>query len=146
MLWGFVLMAAASQVSISAAPPTILHPFPDGAGDVDGPFYFQERFHLFSCCQWDHVQSTTAVGPWNRVVGTGIGKGYISGSTTIVNGIPRIVAPLNRGNNDHCCVGPPSNGRWKYPCVANPPTAACYQTYQMSFPTNLSDCECRLLP
>ena len=57
----------------------------------------------------------------------------------MVGDTPRAVMPLNRGNNNKCCVGPPSNGQWKYPCVANPPTQECYQSYMMSVATDITD-------
>ena len=69
------------------------------------------------------------------------GPGYISGSVTVVDNVPRAVAPLNRGNNNQCCEGPPSSGTWKYPCVANPPTPGCQQTYMMSVALDPTDLE-----
>ena len=126
------------------SPPSVhsLHPFSaHGAGDVNGPFEHNGTYHLFKCCDWAHLISDSAVGPWQEIAPGSIGLGYISGSVTVVDNVPRVVAPLNRGNNQQCCVGPPSNGTWNYPCVANPPTPACQQTYMMSVALDPTDVE-----
>ena len=119
-------------------PPQPLHPFSAiGAGDVNGPFELNGTYHLFKCCDWGHLIAPSAAGPWTSLGAENspaAGAGYISGSVTVVDGIPRAVMPLNRGNNPQCCDGPPSNKTWKYPCVANPPSPTCFQSYSMSLP------------
>ena len=132
-------------IAPSPAPPLpapALHPFAAaGGGDVDGPFEFNGTYHLFRCCDWDHLTAPSPAGPWTDVGGSIVstGRSFISGSVTIVDGLPRIVAPLNRGNNPTCCAGPPSNGTWAYPCVANPASPSCFQDYVMSRALNASD-------
>jgi hypothetical protein len=117
-------------------PPLPLHPFSGGAhGDVNGPFQQNGTYHVFKCCDWEHLVAPSAAGPWRSLgaaTSPAAGGHFISGSVTVVDGIPRAVMPYNAGNNPHCCEGALSRGRWKYPCVANPPTAACYQDYMMS--------------
>lgn len=54
---------------------------------------------------------STAVGPWTDHGTTGSPAregGYISGSATVVNGIPRVTMPYFPGNprDSHCCAGP----------------------------------------
>ena len=125
-------------------PGMPLHPFSaTGAGDVNGPFFFKGTFHLFTCCSWRHLTAPTAAGPWNdqgSETAPAAGNKYISGSVTVVDGVPRAVMPWNMGNIPAtCCVGPPSNGTWRYPCVANPPTASCFQSYLMSLATDPTD-------
>ena len=124
--------------------PMPLHPFSHtGAGDVNGPFFFNRTYHLFTCCNWRHLTAPSAVGPWTDLgdqTAPAFGNSYISGSVTVVGGVPRAVMPLNKGNHPStCCVGPPSNGKWTYPCVANPPTPACYQDYLMSTALDVKD-------
>lgn len=126
----------------SSAMP--LHPFSaTGAGDVNGPFLFKGTYHLFTCCSWRHLTAPTAVGPWSdqgQETSPAVGNKYISGSVTVVDGVPRAVMPWNMGNKPAtCCAGPPSNGTWRYPCVANPPTSTCFQSYLMSFARDPSD-------
>ena len=126
-------------------PPSLpLHPFSAiGAGDVNGPFEHRGTYHLFTCCSWRHLTAPSAAGPWTdqgAQTAPAAGGKYISGSVTVVDGVPRAVMPWNMGNiPSTCCAGPPSNGRWSYPCVANPPTAACFQSYLMSLATDPSD-------
>ena len=100
-------------------------------------------YHLFTCCSWRHLTAPSAAGPWTdqgAQTAPAAGGHYISGSVTVVDGVPRAVMPWNMGNiRATCCVGPPSNGAWAYPCVANPPTAACFQSYLMSLATDPSD-------
>jgi len=145
LLSGATAAAAAAAAAAASAPNLpVLHPFapgsPHGVGDVDGPFEHGGVFHLFVCCSWAHLAAPSPVGPWAAVGnGSSIGAGFISGSASVVGGVPRIVAAYNRGNNPHCCDGPPSNGQWIYPCVANPPSPACWQSYSMSLPLDTSD-------
>jgi hypothetical protein len=139
---GLACATAADDDENGDAQP-VLHPFapgsPHGVGDVDGPFEHGGVFHLFVCCSWAHLAAPSPAGPWAAVGDSSIGAGFISGSATVVGGVPRVVAAYNRGNNPHCCDGAPSNGTWPYPCVANPPAPACWQSYTMSLPLNLSD-------
>ncbi len=121
-----------------------LHPFSaTGAGDVNGPFVFKGTYHLFTCCSWRHLTAPTAVGPWTdqgQETAPARGNKYISGSVTVVDGVPRAVMPWNMGNKPAtCCAGPPSNGAWSYPCVANPPTSTCFQSYLMSVARDPTD-------
>jgi hypothetical protein len=131
------------------AVPMPLHPFHEyaPAGDVDGTFEFNGTFHIFKCCDFHHMSAPTAAGPWTDL-GTGGSPardgGYISGSATVVGGVPRMVMPLFRGNprTAHCCAGAdgrPHEPPWRYPCIANPPQGRCVMDYVMSKPTNLSD-------
>ena len=51
-------------------PPMPLHPFHEiaaPAGDVDGVFEFQGHYHIFRCCDWDHMVAPTPAGPWTAL-------------------------------------------------------------------------------
>jgi hypothetical protein len=133
-------------------PPAVLmplHPFHEfsPAGDVDGTFEHNGTYHIFKCCDFHHMSAPTASGPWTDLGTAGSPArdgGYISGSATVVGGVPRMVMPLFRGNprTSHCCAGAdgkPHKPPWRYPCIANPPQGHCRMDYVMSQPTNLSD-------
>ena len=91
-----------SGVCKGAGPPLkSLHAFSDcGVGDVDGVFELNGTYHLFSSeLGWFHKAGPSAIGPWHSV-GASINSGkrrFVSGSTTVVNGEPRIVAPFGVG-------------------------------------------------
>ena len=95
-----------------------LHPFSAGShGDVNGPFEHNGTYHLFKCCDWEHLIAPSAAGPWRSLgveTSPAAGGHFISGSVTVVDGVPRAVMPYNAGNNHQCCVGKPSDGMWKY--------------------------------
>lgn len=137
------------------AVPMPLHPFWQfaPAGDVDGTFFYNGTYHIFRCCDFQHLSAPTPAGPWTDLGTQGSPArdgGYISGSATVVNGIPRMVMPLFRGNpkKSHCCADSkthkPHSPPWRYPCIANPPQGACHMDYVMSMPTNLSDPHLRM--
>ena len=104
--------------------PMPLHPFYQyaPAGDVDGVFELNGTYHIFKCCDWHHLTAPTAAGPWTDLGTSGSPArdgGYISGSVTVVNGVPRVVMPHFPGNpkTSHCCAGAdgkPHKPPWRY--------------------------------
>lgn len=101
---------------------------------MDGTFELNGTYHIFRCCDFHHLSAPGPAGPWMDLGTAGSPArdgGYISGSATVVAGVPRMVMPLFRGNarKSHCCAaadGKPHDPPWRYPCIANPPQGACH--------------------